>query len=168
MSTTIPLLQNVKVASPCSASWEDMEQIDGDRVHFCAGCKKRVYNLSAMGQAEAEGLLRKHEGHLCVRYYQRKDGTILTQNCTVGMQAVRLQLIRRSLTAALLLASGIGRGIVTQRHREVLGECTPFETSQPFSPEALAHQEGIRRTLKEMEGTQESVTILGDQPAGDA
>ena len=97
MSSIIPLLSNVKVAAPCSASWQGMEAVDGDRVHFCADCKKNVYNLSAMTQTQAEGLLREHEGHLCVRYYKRTDGTILTQNCLVGQAALRMQMIARSL-----------------------------------------------------------------------
>lgn len=105
MRIDIPLLQNVKVAAPCSASWDAMSEVDGDKVHFCDGCKKNVYNLSALTQNQAEGLLRKHEGHLCVRYFQRTDGTILTQNCSVGLAAVRAKMIARSKTAAFLTAS---------------------------------------------------------------
>src|SRR5580658_10981567 len=101
----IPLLQNVKVAAPCNASWEGMESVDGDRVHFCAGCKKNVYNLSAMSQTQAEGLLRKHEGHLCVRYYRRTDGTILTQNCAVGQAMIRTKMIAKSKQAAFVTAA---------------------------------------------------------------
>src|SRR5580692_7698741 len=100
MQTTIPLLQNVRVAAPCNASWESMEEVDGDRVHFCASCKKNVYNLSAISQSADEGLLRKHEGHLCVRYYKRTDGTILTQNCPVGQAVLRGKMIARSKRAA--------------------------------------------------------------------
>src|SRR5690242_6929723 len=96
MRTEIPLLQNVRVASPCSASWQDMTPIQGERVRFCDGCRKRVYNLSAMGQAEAEGLLRAHEGHLCVRYYRRRDGTILTTDCPVGLAAARRLVLMRT------------------------------------------------------------------------
>ena len=73
MKTDIPLLQNVKVASPCRALWMEMIEVDGDRVRFCDSCRMNVYNLSAMGQAEAEGLLRRHEGRLCVRYFQRRE-----------------------------------------------------------------------------------------------
>ena len=29
------------------------------------------------------------EGRLCVRYYNRADGTILTQNCPVGLQTLK-------------------------------------------------------------------------------
>ena len=73
-----------------------MEPVQGERVRFCEGCQKRVYNLSAMGQAEAEGLLRRHEGHLCVRYYRRRDGTILTSDCPVGLQAARRLVLTRT------------------------------------------------------------------------
>ena len=104
MQTTIPLLQNVRVASPCDASWEGMEAVDGERVKFCLHCAKNVYNLSEMTQWEAEGLLRKHEGKLCARYYQRRDGTVLTRDCRIGAQVVRVALIRRSAVAASLFA----------------------------------------------------------------
>ena len=56
MKSEIPLLQYVRVAAPCPASWDEMKEVEGDRVKFCSGCQKRVYNLSALGQAEAEGL----------------------------------------------------------------------------------------------------------------
>ena len=104
MITSLPLLQDVRVASPCHASWDEMAAIDGERVKFCGGCKKNVYNLSARSQGEAEGLLRKHEGHLCVRYYQRSDGTVLSGDCSVGAQAIRMALVRRSVVAAGLFA----------------------------------------------------------------
>jgi hypothetical protein len=106
MVSEIPLLQNVKIAAPCHASWSDMTEVDGDRVRHCDSCALNVYNLSAMTQAEAEGLLRKHEGRLCVRYYRRDDGTILTRDCPIGAHNARLLLMRRSVTAAALLALG--------------------------------------------------------------
>jgi hypothetical protein len=77
-------------------------------VRFCDGCQKRVYNLSALCQAEAEGLLRAHEGHLCVRYYRRHDGTILTADCPVGLRAARQLVLTRtrvSIGLCLLLCA---------------------------------------------------------------
>jgi hypothetical protein len=96
MKSAIPLLQNVRVAAPCHVSWDYMTEVEGDRVRFCRDCQKRVYNLSALSQAEAEGLLRQHEGNLCVRYYQRKDGTILTTDCPVGLKAMRALAFKRA------------------------------------------------------------------------
>ncbi len=130
MSSVIPLLSNVKVAAPCSASWQSMEVVDGDRVHFCEACKKNVYNLSAMSQTQAEGLLRQHEGHLCIRYYRRTDGTILTQNCPVGQAALRMRLVARSKRAALATVAmaaivALGDMRFAAQNREMVGDVSP-------------------------------------------
>src|SRR5262249_24071758 len=44
------------------------------------------------------------EGTLCVRFYRRRDGSILTRNCTVGMQAIKDKLTstRAHIIAAIL------------------------------------------------------------------
>jgi hypothetical protein len=56
-------------------------------VRFCLGCEKNVYNLSSLPREDAEALLQARLGNdLCVRFYQRADGTILTQDCPVGVQ----------------------------------------------------------------------------------
>src|SRR5215467_1055233 len=122
MRTEIPLLQNVRVASPCPASWSEMTEVEGDRVRFCDSCKMNVYNLSAMGQAEAEGLLRRHEGRLCVRYFQRRDGTVLTKDCPVGRDAVRLMFLRRSLVTAALFLLGLGLVKARQNSATTIGD----------------------------------------------
>ena len=75
-------LKNLKIASPCSAEWNAM--VGDDRKRFCGQCKLNVYNLSGMTKYDAENLLRLSEGRLCVRYFQRPDGSILTQDCPVG------------------------------------------------------------------------------------
>lgn len=67
-------LDTIRVATPCRASWEEMEG-DG-RVRFCSACRRNVYNLSNMTRPEAEDLVRQSEGRTCVRFYQREDGTI--------------------------------------------------------------------------------------------
>ena len=79
-------LRNVKVASPCPADWDRM--IGDERARFCGQCELNVYNLSAMSTLEAESLIARTEGRLCVRYYRRKDGSIITQDCPVGFAQV--------------------------------------------------------------------------------
>jgi hypothetical protein len=69
-------------ASECDASWEDMK--GDERVRFCGECKLNVYNLSEMTAEEALALFKKTEGRVCVRAFERPDGTILTKNCPVG------------------------------------------------------------------------------------
>jgi hypothetical protein len=86
------LLHNVRIASPCPADWEKM--IGDDRVRHCSQCNLNVYNLSAMTGLEARELVEKHEGRMCLRFYHRKDGTILTQNCPIGLKVVMQRVSR--------------------------------------------------------------------------
>ena len=74
----------LRIAAPCKAPWENM---DGDeRVRFCRECNRNVYNLSAMTDAEARRVVAEREGRLCVRFYQRRDGTVLTSDCPVAQK----------------------------------------------------------------------------------
>lgn len=95
-------LSKVRVASPCRVDWDSM--IGDERVRFCGQCELNVYNLSAMTKAQAENLIVRTEGRLCVRFFRRKDGSILTQDCPVGLRALRQRLsrIRRAVAVALL------------------------------------------------------------------
>jgi hypothetical protein len=106
------MLDDVRIASPCSADWEDMS---GDaRVRFCGKCEKNVYNLSQMTRSEGEALIQEKEGKLCVRFYRRPDGTMLTSDCPVGVRRQRLrQRVWASLTgaaASLALVAGVLTG----------------------------------------------------------
>lgn len=83
----LPLLENVAIAAPCTASWDAM--VGDDRVRFCGKCEKNVYNLSAMPRDEAEALLAAREGKMCVRLYKRADGTVMTNDCPVGVKRRR-------------------------------------------------------------------------------
>lgn len=100
----LPLLENVAIAAPCSADWEQM--VGDDRVRFCRSCEKNVYNLSAMPRDEAEALLAARDEKMCVRLYKRADGTVLTSDCPVG---VRRRQRRRAVAGVVgggLLAAG--------------------------------------------------------------
>jgi hypothetical protein len=104
-----------------------------ERVRFCDECKLNVYNLSALTRPQAEALVAKHEGRLCVRYFQRSDGTIITQDCGGGLRRA-MQRTRRLVTAAagaifcaLLSPFGIGSGVPENRNRQdpPPGQATP-------------------------------------------
>jgi hypothetical protein len=83
-------LDTIQVASPCTAAWDDMSGTE--RMRFCHLCQKTVYNLSVMTRAQAEKLIRQKEGSLCVRLYRRRDGTVLTGDCPVGLRAARRRM----------------------------------------------------------------------------
>lgn len=92
-------LDRISVASPCGESWDDMS--GDDRVRFCDRCELNVFNLSGMTRDEAERTVAGAEGRLCVRYFQRSDGMLLTRDCPVGL-AARMRRRLRLATAAIL------------------------------------------------------------------
>ena len=126
-------LNNVRVASPCSVEWDGMYG-DG-RKRFCGDCKLNVYNLSGMTKAEAENLLLNSEGRLCIRFYRRADGTVLTADCPVGWARVK-QRTRVYATAALSLVMALLTGVLFtslfSRQRSTIGELRiPFLKPSP-------------------------------------
>jgi hypothetical protein len=96
----LPVLENIRVATPCRADWN---QMTGDeRTRHCGDCKKNIYNLSNMTRDEAEALIVEKEGKLCARYYQRHDGTILLKDCSIGIGVARKRRIIAVGAMALL------------------------------------------------------------------
>ena len=110
MNSTKSPLQNLKVANPCPVSWREMD--GDDRVRFCSNCRLNVYNLSEMSTAEAEDLVRSREGRLCVRYYQRIDGRVMTKDCPRGLMAARAKIARSVAVVAGLLLGGFSVAMV--------------------------------------------------------
>jgi Carboxypeptidase regulatory-like domain len=96
------MLPQLKIASPCPASWENMT--GNNQVRHCSQCNLNVYNFSAMTSHEIETLISASEGQrLCGRLYQRADGTLLTQDCPVGLRT-RIRRVTRRVGAALAAA----------------------------------------------------------------
>src|SRR5262245_61583986 len=97
-------LEQLRIASPCPASWDEMQ--GDDKARFCGLCQKHVYNFAAMTIEEGLALVREKEGNLCGRLTRRRDGTVITQDCPVGWAARARQLRRRcvyGLVASVLL-----------------------------------------------------------------
>ena len=102
-------LNQVQVAAPCDADWGRM--IGSERVRFCGQCSLNVYNLSSMTRSEAESLIARNEGRLCVRFYRRRDGSIITKDCPVGLRAIRRRVsyVARAIGSLVLgLFAGLG------------------------------------------------------------
>ena len=104
-ATTAGFLESLKIASPCEVPWESMQ--GGDHVRFCGQCAKNVYDVSRMPRAEAEALVRRSEGgRLCLRLARRADGTVLTDDCPVGLRRLRARAVwvAGKVAATLLIA----------------------------------------------------------------
>jgi hypothetical protein len=99
----LPILDDVRVATPCSVPWDSMA--GNGRVRSCVKCSKQVFNISNMSRADAEVLLREHVEGVCVRFYRRLDGTILTTDCPVGIRSRLTQMVLTS--AVVTVAAGI-------------------------------------------------------------
>jgi len=111
MSKLTSPLDHLKIAAPCPADWDQMFSFEDERVRFCSQCNLNVYNLSGMSRQEAEALITKTEGRLCVRFYRKADGSILTQNCPVGLKAIKRRVAwvaRVVLGMVLSMVSGFG------------------------------------------------------------
>ncbi len=116
----LSILDRVRIASPCSMKWEDME--GDDRTRFCRECSLHVHNISAMSRAEAERFLherlaaesaidaardalegRPPRARVCGLIFRRADGTIVTRDCPVGIAALR-EKARRAVSRVLAVA----------------------------------------------------------------
>lgn len=96
-------LETVSIASPCTADWNAMS---GDhQKRFCELCQLNVYNLSGMTQAAAEALIAESEGRLCVRFFRRADGTLITQDCPVGLEALHRRQLMKGLGKVAAVAT---------------------------------------------------------------
>jgi hypothetical protein len=125
----LPQLSQLRVASPCRESWEGMQ--GDDRVRHCGKCGKHVYNLSALSPQQAEALLRERAGALCVRFYRRADGTVMTSDCPSGSGRRRLR--RLAVAATLTVSAAAGTSMLSPATMgepcEVMGEM-PLEVVQ--------------------------------------
>jgi len=126
-------LNNLKVASPCSQDWNAM--LGDSRKRYCGECKLNVYNLSGMTRTEAENLIMNAEGRLCVRFYKRADGSVLTQDCPVGWAKVKNRTKAYITALASLIFTFFGAlGLVSafkKSNETVMGKMIPVSTATP-------------------------------------
>lgn len=131
-------LENISVSAPCKADWNKM--LGNDQVRFCQECKLNVYNLSGMSREQAEDVVRAKEGNLCVRFYRRADGTVLTQNCPVGIKAIKQKVARTAtaiISATIAFFTGLGAWYNLQPNlqlEETKGGLQYLENSAPLPP----------------------------------
>lgn len=131
---SLPLLDRVQIASPCSANWDDMT--GDDRSRRCEQCSLSVHNISGMTRPQAEAFLAEAVAsgtRVCARLYRRADGTILTADCPVGLAALKAKA--RRTVARVAATIGLTSLVAWAAARESGG--LPFARSQPIS--AIAH-----------------------------
>ena len=65
-----------------------------------------------MTREAAEALVRAKEGDLCVRYYRRADGTVLTADCSVGVRRKRVRWVAAAGAVTALAAGAVSLAFV--------------------------------------------------------
>lgn len=131
--TPLEVLQNVRVASPCPKRWDEL--VGDDRTRYCVECNFNVFNLSDMTADEAAELIRSAEGRLCVSYYRRADGTIMTRDCGVAVARRRRRMawVGGAIAAVLSLVAG---GVFAGQRKQCAtahGGGSSILQMQPFS-----------------------------------
>jgi hypothetical protein len=153
----LPVLDDVRVASPCKVAWEAM--VGDDQVRRCAVCDKDVFNLSGMTRDDAEAVITAANGTLCVRYFKRADGTILTADCPVGKRRVRKRRLVVAGATVMVAAAGLISYDLMQVGAERLGAqdaqqlVTPTPTPiapVPLPPPPVAEGSGMSATVGQM------------------
>jgi hypothetical protein len=130
----------ISIATPCHVDWATMSGTGA--VRHCGSCRKQVYNLSEMAEAEAEALLAAGE-ELCVRYYYRPDGTIVTSRCEPARRSTGSPA--RAGMAAALATSAAFAGITTA--------VEPAErTAEVSDQRVLVAMGGLRLKIKQPDG----------------
>jgi hypothetical protein len=125
---SLPLLEDLTIAAPCTANWDDMK--GDEHVRFCAKCEKNVYNLSSLPRDEAEALLAAKEGRICVRLYRRHDGTVLTSDCPVGVKHRRRRRVAIAAAVGGTLVAAAA-GVAAQATATLGGATTVRPTFTP-------------------------------------
>ncbi|MFT5353932.1 MAG: hypothetical protein ACI9KE_001132 [Polyangiales bacterium] len=100
-------LNIIDVKSPCDEPWREME-VAGPGKRNCALCMQDVYDLSEMTKDEAETLVFESTGRVCVRFFRRIDGTIVTSDCS----PVRFRQLREAGRGSLRIAAKVIGAVV--------------------------------------------------------
>lgn len=140
---SIDRLNRLRVASPCPTNWEHMA--GDDRVRFCDLCNLHVYNIARMTRKEAEALIANTEGRICARLYRRKDGTIITRDCPVGLRAIRRRVAR--VTGAVFAT--------------LVSLCASMAGQKPSSKDKSSCQQQVKITRKTSEAAAQTSVLSG-------
>ena len=144
-------LNNVRVASPCKSDWDQM--IGTEQVRFCGQCNLNVYNLSGMTRDQAESVIAANEGRLCVRFYRRNDGSIITSDCPVGLRAVRERV--SSWTKAI--AAAVFTFLAALGFQGLLSSSHPFEPQRTMGTISAPVEEVIEQGDVKVEPPEELI-----------
>ncbi|HKP46186.1 MAG TPA: ankyrin repeat domain-containing protein [Pyrinomonadaceae bacterium] len=119
-------LKNATIPEPCNADWQTMQ--GNNQVRFCEHCSLHVNNLSQMTRNQAERLINKSGGRLCVRYEVNPAGVPQTLPIAKTLHRISRRasgLAAGAFSAALSITSATAQNSITVRSDQ------PAQTTQP-------------------------------------
>jgi len=103
-------LKNLTIPEPCAADWNSM--VGNDQVRFCEHCSLDVHNLSLLTRSQAERLVSRSNGRLCIRYHQDSAGRHLTLPLAQKLHGIGRRVSRLAagaFTATLSISSAVAQ-----------------------------------------------------------
>ena len=114
-------LKQIAVPNHCRVDWESMSGSGPARE--CGVCRTKVFDLSAMTEAEAEDLLSTSED-LCVRFFYRPDGTIVSSRCETEKRTAPSR-VAAGLAASLAYGTAFSAITVALDHQPIVASSQP-------------------------------------------
>ncbi len=111
-------LYNLTIPSPCSADWNSM--IGNNQVRFCEHCQLNVHDLSQLTRSQAERLIARANGRVCVRYHTDDKGRPITLPVSQKLHRIGRRVSRiaaGAFTATLSVSSAVAQQTVTLQGR---------------------------------------------------
>ena len=124
-------LKNLTIPSPCSADWNSMK--GNNQVRFCEHCDLSVHNLSQMTRHQAERLVARSNGRLCVQFVPDANGNPLLSQAGLKLHRISRRASRiaaGAFTATLSVTSAVAHSSQNSQGWQV-GHSESPTVSQP-------------------------------------
>jgi len=82
------LFDKLTIDTPCTEDWNEM--LGTDKVRFCSHCELSVHDFAQLTAKQAQRIIRKSNGRLCVRYVQRPASKNARVLHLIGRRASRI------------------------------------------------------------------------------
>ncbi len=163
------LLDSLMIAAPCNVGWDNMQGTD--KVRFCHQCNLNVYNTSKLTSSELQGLLSTNGEMPCLRLYRRADGTLITEDCPVGLRKIRdrfrqlVRLVASTIAFAGTAVSALAQGVGVAPSQRIEG---PRDLNM-FKVDPTSYDGVPRRSSRAIQtGTADSTAAIYDEEARQA
>lgn len=157
-------LDRLRIQTPCSASWDQMQ--GDDRERFCGRCDKSVLDFSRLTPSEIDARLQASRVFLCGRLTRSPDGALLTLHSRIP-DSVEPCGRRASPAAAVLVTALLSVGALkgqtarsdVEATTDGLAERSPERSTEDPADSLAASADDEKLAAESMMPEAESVTM---------